>query len=163
VQLKVEKGNAEITNGIAGSHEELRRAVMATAEDAKIERGVFCTVLVGESGVIPVMKGRIKAGETKGWVFPPSGHPAYLDVTRLMAKRQIRISSAGSGRLTDCEFEGAVWQTGRIEIVDLEGKKATLPCYTASRQGAFYRQHGFPERSANLLADWQGTLKKAQP
>ena len=111
----------------------------------------------------PTMRYSLRLPE--GWVFPPSGHPAYLDVTGLVENRQIRISSAGSGRLTDCEFEGAVWQTGQIEIVNLEGQKVTLPCYTASRQEAeaFYRQHGLPAKSANLVADWQGTIKKAQP
>jgi len=162
VQLKLDKGNAELTNGIAGSHEALVRT--AVPENGKIERGVTCTILVGEIGAIPVMKGKIKAGETKGWIFPPSGSSAYLDVTELIAKRQIRIGSAGSGRLTDCEFEGVVWQTGQIEIVDLEGDKITLPCYTASRQEAesFYRQHGLPAKSHKLVADWQGTIKAGQ-
>ena len=161
VQLKLEKGNMELTNGIAGPHEELRKK----AEGGQIERGVCCGVLVGTIGTVPVMKGKIKAGETKGWIFPNSGHNAYLDITTLIAKHQIRIATAGSGRLTDCEFEGVVWQTGQIEIVNLEGKKVTVPCYTASQDEAeaFYRQHGMPEKSGTVVTDWQGTtLKEAQ-
>lgn len=158
VQLKLEKGNMELTNGIAGSHEELRQK----AEGGKIERGVCCGVLVGEIGTVPVMKGRIKAGEAKGWIFPTSGHNAYLDITPLIANRQIRISTAGSGRLTDCEFEGVVWRTGQIEIVNLEGKQVTVPCYTASQQEAeaFYRKHGLPEKSTSVVTDWQGATLK---
>jgi len=127
--------------------------------------GLACNVTQGRIGMVPVFSGKIKKGERKAWVYRGEAVPSFV---HLSAEEFHSLTRTGAlefnqadGKITKLNYEQKVWRIGKVKMVGETGAAAVLPNYTTSSALAekFYRKHGFPVTSSELVLEWSAVYK----
>ncbi|MEK7952486.1 hypothetical protein [Luteolibacter soli] len=127
--------------------------------------GLACNMIQGRIGMVPVFSGKIKKGDRKAWVFDGIAVPSFV---HLSPEELGNLSGTGDlvfsqpdGRITKLSYEHKVWRIGKVKMVGVTGAAAVFPNYTTSSSLAekFYRKHGFPAKSSELVLEWSAVYQ----
>jgi len=115
-------------------------------------RGITVDLAAGTRGKVPVMKGKLKAGEQDGWIFSKSTTFGYVDDAPV-------TTATHNGKITMIAGEEILYPIGLARFTDLSGNKKTLPRFTKDLNvaAAFYAKHSLPPAADSVVTDLSAT------